>query len=119
MVTKVNAVKVSKAGELGANTKNYSDEQNLEKKIEIVDENIPNTGKLVKKTVYNTKIADIENEMPSINGLVTTTAFKAKVTKIENKMPDTSHFINTQELNRLTEISLDERMKEAIKSLAS
>ena len=34
-------------------------------------------------------------------------------------MPDTSHFINSQELDRLTKISFDARVKEAEKSLAS
>ena len=50
---------------------------------------------------------------------MTTAALNAKVTETENETPDTSHFINTQEFYRLTKISLDVRMKEAEKSLAS
>ena len=50
--------------------------------------------------------------------MVTTVAVNTKVTEIENKIPETSHFINTQELNRLTKINLDARIKEADTSLA-
>ena len=35
------------------------------------------------------------------------------------KWPNTSHFINTQELSRLSKISFDTRMKEAQKNLIS
>ena len=34
------------------------------------------------------------------------------------KWPNTSHFINTQELSRLSKISFDTRMKEAQKNLS-
>ena len=50
--------------------------------------------------------------------MVTTVAVNTKVTEIENKIPETIHFINTQELNRLTKINLDARIKEAETSLA-
>ena len=42
-----------------------------------------------------------------------------KAIVFENKISDTNHFINTQEFNRLTKISLDTRMKEAEKSIVS
>ena len=42
-----------------------------------------------------------------------------KAIAFENKISDTNHFINTQEFNRLTKISLDTRMKEAEKSIVS
>ena len=42
-----------------------------------------------------------------------------KAIAFENKISDTNHFINTQEFNRLTQISLDTRMKEAEKSIVS
>ena len=35
------------------------------------------------------------------------------------KWPNTSHFINIQELSRLSKISIDTRMKEAQKNLIS
>ena len=50
---------------------------------------------------------------------MTTAALNAKVIETENETPDTSHFINTQEFYRLTKLSLNARMKEAEKSLAS
>ena len=42
-----------------------------------------------------------------------------KAIAFENKISDTNRFINTQEFNRLTKISLDTRMKEAEKSIVS
>ena len=39
-----------------------------------------------------------------------------KATEIGNKLYDTSHFINTQEFNKLTKISFNAKMKEAEKS---
>ena len=39
--------------------------------------------------------------------------------KIEKKIPDTTSFTTTPEFNRLTKLSFDVSMKEAVKSLAS
>ena len=48
--------------------------------IEDVEEKIPNTSGLVKKTVYNSKITKIENKIPIVTGLVTTATFNTKAT---------------------------------------
>ena len=64
---------------------------------------IPNTSDLAKKTDLNTKTAEIEDKI----SLATSSAFNAKPTETENKVPDTSHFINTQEFNKLTKRSFD------------
>ena len=63
----------------------------------------PKTSDLAKKTDLNTKTAEIEDKI----SLATSSAFNAKPTEIENKVPDTSHFINTQEFNKLTKRSFD------------
>ena len=42
-----------------------------------------------------------------------------KIGKIKNKISDITSFITTPELNRLTKISFDARMKTAAKNLAS
>ena len=65
------------------------------------------------------KVIETENKIPHITNLAYEAVLNTEATKIENKIPDTSHFINTQELNRLKKISLDVRMEKAEKSLAS
>ena len=73
----------------------------------------------LKQIECKTKVTELESKIPSIIGLMTTAALNAKVIETENETPDTSHFINTQEFYRLTKLSLNARMKEAEKSLAS
>ena len=70
-------------------------------------------------TVLCAKVIETENKIPHITNLAYEAVLNTEATKIENKIPDTSHFINTQELNRLKKISLDVRMEKAEKSLAS
>ena len=55
----------------------------------------------------------------NITNLVTKAALNTKATEIEHEILDISHFINTQELNGLTKITFDPRMKGEEKSLAS
>ena len=52
--------------------------QGLEKKIEQVDKNIPNTSELVKNTDCNTRITEIESKILSVTRLVTTAALSTK-----------------------------------------
>ena len=47
-----------------------------------VENKIPDTSRLVKKTEYNTKINEIESKIPSISGLVTNSALIAIEDKI-------------------------------------
>ena len=47
---------------------------NFNTKITGLENKIPNTSGLVKKTDYNSKIIEIENKIPHISGLATKTA---------------------------------------------
>ena len=53
---------------------------NVIQNIKDVEEKIPNTSELVKKTVCNSKITKIENKMSIVTGLVTTATFNTKAT---------------------------------------
>ena len=54
-----------------------------DKKFTELENKIPNTNDLVKKTDYNSKITEIENKSPDISVLAT----KAALTTVENKIP--------------------------------
>ena len=47
-----------------------------------MENKIPHTSRLVKKTDYKTKITEIEGKLPSISGLATNSALAA----VENKI---------------------------------
>ena len=81
LVAKVNNIDTGKKFVLKA--KYDTDKSKLENKI-------PDTGSLVKKTDYNAKITDI----PDVSNLVTKTA----LTTVENKIPDVS---SLEKKNRL------------------
>ena len=49
-----------------------------------LENKIPDTSGLVKKTDYNAKITEIEGKMPRIRGLAT----NALLTTVENKIPN-------------------------------
>ena len=49
-----------------------------------LENKIPDTSGLVKKTDYNAKINEIEGKMPRISGLAT----NALLTTVENKIPN-------------------------------
>ena len=51
-------------------------------KISEIEDKIPDTSGLVKKTDYNTKITEIERKIPDISGLATKTAVENKITCI-------------------------------------
>ena len=55
-----------------------------------LENKIPNTNNLVKKTDYNTKIGEIEGKIPSISALATTSA----LTAVENKILSISNVVN-------------------------
>ena len=61
-----------------------------------LENKIPDTSGLVKKTDYNAKITEIEGKIPSISGLAT----NAALTAVENKMPNISNLIKKNN-NRL------------------
>ena len=54
-----------------------------------MENRIPNTSGLVKKTDYNPKITEIENKIPSISGLATNSALPA----VEDKIPNVSNLV--------------------------
>ena len=73
--------------------------------MDTVENKIPDTRGLLKKTDYNAKITDLENKIPDISNLATKTALntaenkipngsglasKIALTAIENKIPDNS-----------------------------
>ena len=66
-------------------TKYDADKTKLENKI-------PDTSGLVKKTDCNTKITEIEGKIPSISGLAT----NAALTTVENKIPNISSLVKKQ-----------------------
>ena len=61
-----------------------------------LENNIPNSGNLVKKTDYNSKITEIENKIPNISNLATKTA----LTTVENKIPNTSNLATKTLVNK-------------------
>ena len=96
-------------------TKYHTDKSELENKI-------PNTSGLVKKTEYDSKTSEIEvkvlddgtlviqfalstveNNIPSINNLVKKVDYDTKVTEIQNKLNKHNHdkYITTPEFNTL------------------
>ena len=83
LVAKVNNIKTS--GFI-LKTKYYADKKKLENKI-------PNTNKLIKKSDHNAWISELENKIPSITGLVTT----SPLTAVENKFPSVSNLIKKTE----------------------
>ena len=54
------------------------------KQTKQLENKIPDTSGLVKKTDYNAKITEIEGKMPRIRGLAT----NALLTTVENKIPN-------------------------------
>ena len=85
-----------------------------------MENKIPNTSDLAKKTDYNTKITEIENKIPDISGLATKTALttvenkipsinnlatKTALTTVENKIPSISGLVKKTDYNtQITDI---------------
>ena len=65
----------------------YTDKSELENKI-------PDTSGLVKKTDFDSKISEIESKIPDISNLAT----KAALTTVENKIPNVSELATKTEL---------------------
>ena len=57
-----------------------------------LENKIPNTTGLIKKTDYNVKITEIEGKVPSISGLATNTP----LTAVEEKIPNVSSLVKEQ-----------------------
>ena len=102
-------------------------------KLELEDK-IPDTTGLVKKTDDNTKITEIEskisdisnlatktaltpveNKIPSVSNLVKKTDYDTKVTEIENKLNNHNHdiYIDTSEFNKLAVDVFNARIAQA------
>ena len=67
---------------------------NFNTKITGLENKIPNTNGLVKKTDYNTKITEIENKVSDISGLATKTA----LTTVDNKIPSITGLVKKQNI---------------------
>ena len=99
-----------------------------------IENKIPDTSGLVKKTDYNTKITEIqdkipdvsssvtkpvlttvENKIPSVSCLVKKTDYNIKITEIENKLKNHNHdkYITTPEFNTLAADVFNARLKRA------
>ena len=79
LVAKVNSIDASR---FILKTKHDTDKSEIENKI-------PHTSSLVKKTDYNAKINEVKGKTPSISGLATNAALNAA----ENKIPDVSSLV--------------------------
>ena len=66
-----------------------------------LENKIPDTSGLVKKTDYNAKITELECKIPSISGLAT----NAVLTTVENKIPNISSLVKKTDYDvKITEI---------------
>ena len=61
-----------------------------------LENKIPDTDRLVRKTDYNSKISEKEKKIPSISDLATNVA----LTAVESKIPDVSSLIKKQIITR-------------------
>ena len=99
-----------------------------------LENKIPDTSELIKKTDCNAKITQIDGKIPSISGLATNAALTAvenkipnisslvkktdyntKITEIEKKLTDHHHgkYVTTPEFNKLTAENFAARLKQA------
>ena len=62
-----------------------------------LENKIPDTSGLVKKTDYNTKITETEGKIPDISNLATKTA----LTTVKNKIPNVSRLATKTELTAI------------------
>ena len=70
-------------------------------KVTELENKIPDTSNLVKKTDYNIKITELENNIPSISNL----AIKVAWTTVENKMPSISNLVKKTDYDtKITDI---------------
>ena len=99
-----------------------------------LENKIPDTSGLVKKTDYNTKITEMEGKIPDVSNLAAKTALTAaenkildasslvkktddntKITEIENKLYNHNHdkYITTREFNNLVTDVFNARLAQA------
>ena len=57
-----------------------------------IENKIPDTSDIVKKTDYNAKITEIEGKIPSVSGFATNSALAA----VHNIIPNISKFVKKQ-----------------------
>ena len=102
--------------------------------IKQLENKIPDTSNLVKKSDYNAKVSEIEGKIPSISDLTTTSALTAaenkilsvtnlvkkidydtKISEFEKKFTDHNHdkYITTAEFNKLTAENFPARLAQA------
>ena len=62
-----------------------------------LENKIPDTSGLVKKSNYSTKITELENKIPDISNLTTKTA----LTTVENEIPDISNLVTKTALTAI------------------
>ena len=67
-----------------------------EKKIEYVDEKIPDINGLVITAVLNSKIGVVKNKIPDVSDLVKKTDYDAKISDIERNISQLLIVINLQ-----------------------
>ena len=83
-----------------ADLSNYATKADI-KNISHIENKIPDTSGLIKKTDYNTKITETEGKIPNVSNLATKTA----LTTVENKMPNVSSLVKIADYNtKMTEI---------------
>ena len=68
--------------------------QSLKQIILVLENNIPDTSDLVKKTDYNTKFTEIEGKIPDVTNL----AKKPALTAVEIKIPDANNLVKKNRL---------------------
>ena len=73
--------------------------QSLEKETRNVDKKVLDVSALVTATLLYTKIGGIKNRTPDTSGLVTITVFNTKIGEAENKIPDVSVLVKKMDYN--------------------
>ena len=76
-----------------------TDKQDLNQRVENVENKIPDVSKLVTNTAFNTKIEDVKNKIPEFSSLVTNTAFNTKIGEVENKIQDVNRLATDTDFN--------------------
>ena len=90
----------------------------LNTKVTEIESKIPDITNLATKVTLDTKTAEVDSNIHDFTNLATKPALNTKAIKIENELSYTIGFVVTFELNRLTKINSDAKMKEAVKNLA-
>ena len=86
---------------------------------QMMENKIPDITNLDIKDALNTKFEELECRIFDITNLATKAPFNAKAADIEHIIPDTTAFFTTHELNTLTKVSFNARIKQEVKELIS